>query len=415
MPSGRNSAFDVVVAGASLAGCAAARFFGLAGARVALVDRRPDPAAYKVVCTHQIQRSATPTLYRLGLAPLLDERGAIKTYPEAWSPYGGLIRFPTDVPHGYGITRRTLDPMLRELAASTRGVELLLGQTVVGLRGDGDRVTGLEVENPGRIRQSLDASLVVGADGRGSAVARLAQMQGRVRENRRFCYFAYWRGVQPQTVHPRVWFLDPEAAALFPNEDDLTLIGVVPHERDLAAFRSDAERAYRRFVDGLPGGPDLSGAERVSKLIGSLSAPNVLRPVTRPGLALVGDAALAADPLFGVGCGWAFQSAEWLAEETSGALLGGQPLERALRRYRRRFLLRLVPHLAQIADYSSGRKLRANERIAFRAAAADPQVARAIEQVAGRHSSPLRLLGPTVNARIARAALSARAAAPGAQ
>ena len=33
----------------------------------------------------------------------------------------------------------------------------------------------------------------------------------------------------------------------------------------------------------------------------------------------MGDAALTADPLFGVGCGWAFQSAEWLVEETGSA------------------------------------------------------------------------------------------------
>lgn len=32
------------------------------------------------------------------------------------------------------------------------------------------------------------------------------------------------------------------------------------------------------------------------------------------GLALVGDAALASDPLFGIGIGWAFQSAERLVE-----------------------------------------------------------------------------------------------------
>src|SRR5918999_4399095 len=103
--------FDVVVVGASIGGCSAARLFALAGARVALVERRRDPAAYKVVCTHQILSSAVPTIQRLGLAPLLDERGAVRAYIEAWTPYGGWIRFPTDVPYGYGVTRRTLDPM----------------------------------------------------------------------------------------------------------------------------------------------------------------------------------------------------------------------------------------------------------------------------------------------------------------
>jgi 2-polyprenyl-6-methoxyphenol hydroxylase-like FAD-dependent oxidoreductase len=53
-------------------------------------------------------------------------------------------------------------------------------------------------------------------------------------------------------------------------------------------------------------------------------------------LALIGDAALATDPLFGVGCGWAFQSGEWLADSIAPALRGDEPLEGGLQRYRRR-------------------------------------------------------------------------------
>ena len=74
-----------------------------------------------------------------------------------------------------------------------------------------------------------------------------------------------------------------------------------------------------RYIAALPDAPDLSGATRESKLIGKLDLPNVSRPAARPGLAFVGDAALASDPLWGVGCGWAFQSAEWLVDETADA------------------------------------------------------------------------------------------------
>src|SRR3712207_6934859 len=66
--------FDVVVVGASVAGCTAARLFGQAGARVALVEKRPDGDAYKVTCTHAMLSSASPTITRLGLDPLLDAR-----------------------------------------------------------------------------------------------------------------------------------------------------------------------------------------------------------------------------------------------------------------------------------------------------------------------------------------------------
>jgi 2-polyprenyl-6-methoxyphenol hydroxylase-like FAD-dependent oxidoreductase len=394
---------DVVVVGASIAGCAAARLFAQAGANVVLVERRPDPAAYKVACTHNILSSALPAIERLGLDALLDERGAVRTYTDFWTPYGGWIRSPDEVPHGYGVRRATLDPMLRELAANTPGVHLLPGHAAVRLHSNGDRISGVEVEHPKGGTTRLEARLVVGADGRNSTVARLGQMRGRVCPNNRFFYFAYWRGVRPRTDRARLWFLDPEVAAAFPDEDDLSVVVAGFHHSRLDAVRADPESAYLGVVGGLPGGPDLACAERASKLIGALHVPNVRRPAARPGLALVGDAALAADPLFGVGCGWAFQSAEWLVDHTAGALASGSRLDSALERYRRAFRRRLRLHYWQIIDISSGRKLRLNERIAFRAATMDPSFARAVEDMASRRRSPLRLLDP----RLAPAMISA--------
>jgi 2-polyprenyl-6-methoxyphenol hydroxylase-like FAD-dependent oxidoreductase len=394
--------FDVVISGASIAGCTAARLFGLAGARVALVERRPDPAAYKVVCTHQILSSAVPTIERLGLAPLLEEAGAVRTIPAAWTPYGGWLRFPSDAPRGYGITRQTLDPILRGFAAETPGVELLSGQTVVGILGDQGRVGGVEVESPDGNRRALPARLVVAADGRDSTIARLARVPARVRPHNRFAYFAYWRGVRPRSSEARTWFLDPDVAAVFPNEDDLSVVAAVAHRDRLEEFRGDPERAYLRLLGRLPDAPDLGDAERTSKLIGKLELPNKIRPAARPGLAFAGDAALATDPLFGVGCGWAFQSAEWLVNQTGAAVLGGAPaeLDAALRRYRRSFLRRLGPHHLQITDYSSGRRLRLNERLIFRAAANDADVGRAVEAMVTRRESLARMLDPRLVLRV---------------
>ena len=88
----------MVICGASIAGCSAARLFALAGARVALVERRSDPAAYKVTCTHQIQSSAVPAIERLGLAPSLERAGAVRSRAAGWTPYGGWLRFPADAP-----------------------------------------------------------------------------------------------------------------------------------------------------------------------------------------------------------------------------------------------------------------------------------------------------------------------------
>ena len=105
--------FDAVIVGASIGGCTAARLFAQRGARVALIERRPDPDAYKTVCTHYIQPSATPTIERLGLAGPLAERGAVRNTLDMWTPYGGWIR------HRGATTPRLqrhpppLDPLLR--------------------------------------------------------------------------------------------------------------------------------------------------------------------------------------------------------------------------------------------------------------------------------------------------------------
>jgi len=395
--------FDVVIAGASIAGCAAARLFALSGARVALVEQRPDPAAYKVACTHQVQSSAVPTIGRLGLAPLLHRAGAVRSRAASWTPHGGWLRFPADAPPGYGITRRRLDPILRALAVETAGVEYLPGRGVVGLLRDRERVDGVEVEGRDQKRSTLRARLTVAADGRDSTIARLARVPARVRPHNRFVYFAYWRGVRSPPDEARLWLLDPDAAAVFPNEDGITLIAAMGHKARLSEFRADPESAYLRMLDGLPDGPGLDGAERVSKLIGKLDVPNKMRSPARPGVAFVGDAALATDPLFGVGCGWAFQSAEWLVGETGPALLGDGDLAGALDRYRRGLRRRLGPHHMQIADYSTGRPMRVNERIALRAAASDSVVGAAIERFATRRGGIMTLLDPRLATRVLRA------------
>ncbi len=392
--------FDVAIVGASIGGCTAARLFAQAGARVALIERRTEPAAYKVVCTHAILPSATPTIERLGLAPLLEARGAVRTGARFWTPYSQWIRIPDDMPRAWGVTRRTLNPLLRELAASTPGVELLLGQTVVGLVGDHGRPAGVRLSGPGGQSRVVHARLVVGADGRASGVARLAGVPGRVRPHNRFFYFAYWTGVQPATTDVRGWLRDPDGAAQFPNEDDQTVLTVSVRRSRLGEFRADLEGAYARELAGLPDGPDLSRAERTSKLIGKLDMPNVMRPAARRGIAFVGDAALASDPLWGVGCGWAFQSADWLVDETASALIDGGNLDAALDRYRRAFRWRVGLHQLLIADYASGRETLPWERAMFRAAAADPVVARELGEVIGRRHSPLRLLDPRLAPRL---------------
>jgi hypothetical protein len=156
------------------------------------------------------------------------------------------------------------------------------------------------------------------------------------------------------------------------------------------------------MVGALPGGPDLSGGERDGPLIGKLDLPNVMRPAARPGVAFVGDAALASDPFWGIGCGWAFQSAEWLVDATAGALTAGDPaqLDAGLERYRRTHRRRLGPHHFLIADFASGRPLNGFERILWKASARDPKFAAITEKIGTRSVHPALLFRPDVMGRM---------------
>jgi flavin-dependent dehydrogenase len=396
------SDFDAVVVGASVAGCTTARLYAQRGARVALVEKRPDIDAYKTVCTHYIQSSATPTIEKLGLAPLIEEHGAVRNSIDLWTPYGGWIQHRGDTPYGYNVTREVLDPLVRRLTAATPGVELLSGHTATELLTNGQ--PGVVVEDRQHARRTLRARVVVAADGRDSHVARMAGAPGRVRPHNRFFYWAYWRGVRPADDRSRMWFMEPDCAYLFPNEDGRCVLAVSPHRDRLPEFRSDLEGAYLRHLAALPDAPDLSDATRESKLLGKLDMPNVSRPAARPGLAFVGDAALASDPLWGVGCGWAFQSADWLVEETAEALTGGGDLDNALDSYRRVHRRRLGPHHFLLSDLATARPATPLERTMYRKAATDDDVWRTFEAIGTRRRSPATLFAPRSLARLVRPA-----------
>jgi 2-polyprenyl-6-methoxyphenol hydroxylase-like FAD-dependent oxidoreductase len=163
-----------------------------------------------------VQSSATPTIERLGLAPLLEAKGAVHNSIDVWTRYGGWIVAADDAPFGYSVTRRRLDPLLRELAADTPGVDLLNGWSVTGLSG-GARPTGVTIESSSGARREIAARLTVGADGRDSTVARLARVPARSRPNRRFFYWAYWSGMEPAGPRSRMWLLEPDCAYTFPT------------------------------------------------------------------------------------------------------------------------------------------------------------------------------------------------------
>jgi len=402
--------YDAVIVGASLAGCTTATFLGRQGARVALLERSPDPNAYKRACTHLIQAHATPTLERLGLAERIEAAGGIRNSGQFYTRWGTVRpKLDESYPHpryGYNIRRETLDPMARGLAAETEGVDLLLGHTVDELlEQEGGRIAGVRARRRDGSHAELQAPLTVAADGRDSRVAQLANVEAKVRPHGRFGYFAHYRGVKLRTdAAAQLWFLEPDIAYTFKNDDGVTLLTCMPAKEKLAAFKQDLAGNLERYFDDLPDAPDMGSAERVSPVIGKIDMPNTSRPAApkdRPGLAFVGDAAMASDVLWGIGCGFAFTTAEWLADEVGPALVAGESPERARRRYGRRHAIRLAGHHKMTSDYSVPRPFNPIERLLYSASTRDRVTAQHFHAFGNRSIGPAKLLSPRVLGRAA--------------
>jgi len=271
---------------------------------------------------------------------------------------------------------------------------MMLGHTAGALLRDGDRVGGVRVRERSGEEREIRAKLVVAADGRDSEIAKLADVKTRLKPHKRFGYFAYYRDTPLVTGdNAQLWMLDPDVAYAFPTDDDLTCLTVMPVRDKLAEFKHDPEHAMARVFETLPDGPRVDPEKRVSKVLGNLEIPPVVRTTTQPGLALVGDAAIAADPLYGVGCGWAFQSSEWLSEAVGPALSGdSQQIDAALDEYARRHRKGLSAHEKFTSAYSTGRKFNPMEKLLFRAGARDQEVARRMAEMGERWITPQEFL-----------------------
>jgi 2-polyprenyl-6-methoxyphenol hydroxylase-like FAD-dependent oxidoreductase len=398
--------YDAVIVGASLAGCTTAILLGRAGARVALVEKRPDPKAYKRPCTHYIQSSAVPALERLELLDAIEAAGGMRPYLRAWTRWGWIVAPKDRSVASVNLRRELLDPLVRERAAASPGVDLLLGQTATELlRGSGGAVSGVVVCDRAGKETRVRARLTVGADGRESRIADLARVPVKTTPHGRFAYGAYVEGPPPEgSPDGSIWVLDPQFAAAFPTDAGLVFYVAMGTKDRLPEFRRDPHAALVKWVADLPDAPPIRESRLVERIEGKLDMTNKLRRPVAPGLALVGDAALAIDPLWGVGCGFAFQSGEWLADSVTPALLRGEPLETGLQRYRKRHARGLGGHARMMVGYATGRKLDAGERMLFSAAARDEDLAVRFDAFGARRISPAQMISTlprsiVVNAR----------------
>lgn len=152
---------DVVVAGAGPSGCASALGLAREGARVVVLD--PGASRKGQLSGEWIHPAGVTALERLGIRfddqPCSRNCGFIVHPPDGADPivleYGGAVAL--------GMAHDTLTGLLRNAMADHAGITLLPGHRVLAATDDGVALT---------THGCYRAGLVVGADGRGSAVRR---------------------------------------------------------------------------------------------------------------------------------------------------------------------------------------------------------------------------------------------------
>ena len=316
-PQFKASVYDVIIVGARCAGAAAAMLLARAGLRVLALDRQLYGS--DTLSTHALMRPAVVQLARWGLL----ERIVAQPTPVINSTsfhYGvdDVVTVPIEPQPGLpGLVapRRTvLDRVLVD-AATKAGAEIVhqvTGQAL--LRDSGGRVAGIKVRCANGEIAALRASLVIGADGLGSVVAR--EVEAPIRycgEASAATIYLYARNPGLEGSH---WhFRDQAAAGIVPtNDNKVCVFASFPTGRfDRSSNLDIATRHHRILQELVPSVAEHIASTGCSTPRGFRGAYSIVRQAYGPGWLLVGDAGLFRDPLTAHGISDALRDAEGAA------------------------------------------------------------------------------------------------------
>src|SRR5262245_57707606 len=243
--------YDVIVVGARVAGAASAMLLARAGLRVLALDRVTFPS--DTVSSHQVQVPGVVLLHQWGLLERLRAAGTPPTHRVRFDPGHVVLEgaFPSveGVDTLFSPRRIVLDALL-VAGAREAGADVIDGarvaEIVVDERG---RVSGIRAAT--RRGQTLHATaqLVVGADGKHSLVAdRVGARRYRERPVRAFACYGYFTGL-PTTVG-ELYQRPDRSVAVFPTNDELTMVYIAGPIAEFDSFRRDIEQSYMRTLDG---------------------------------------------------------------------------------------------------------------------------------------------------------------------
>ncbi|MEU7413401.1 NAD(P)/FAD-dependent oxidoreductase [Streptomyces sp. NPDC042638] len=350
--------YDAIVVGARISGASTALLLARLGHRVLLVDRArfPSPTSSSTNLIHPpgvqrltqwgvLDRLGDPTIPRIGRYRL--ESGPVRL--EAGLPAVEGVDYALSPP------RVKLDEALVRCAADA-GAEVREETSVQELLRDADgTVVGVAgtVKGSGRFQEK--ATVVIGADGKNSKVARLAGAeQYRSEPVLSKSLWTYWEGL-PQPPLVRTYRKNRRHPFTWPTHDGLSIVGVAWPTADFPSPGSD-EATDRSVIAALADvDPEFAEEVRAGRRAGRWltgSVPNFLRRPHGPGWALVGDASATRDPITASGITHAVLGAELLAEAVHRSLSGGRAMHLELAAYARARDALVRDHYDYTRDYA---------------------------------------------------------------
>jgi flavin-dependent dehydrogenase len=300
---------DVIVVGGSVAGSTLAILLGRAGVGVELYDQHAFPR--DKACAEGLMPAGVAVLSRLGLLPKV---GGARFRGIRYRGFGRRLQAdfpPADGLPGRGLAQRRLrlDAALFETARATDNVTAHDGVRVDGALVQAGRVRGVRVDG-----QTRPAALVVAADGPRSGLRRQLALSGPPASAPRLGLRRHYR-LAPGRVpdeHVEIFLSEDHEIYVTPLPDGEVSVAALAY-RD-ATFRPAGDFFARTVQRHRPLCELLEGAEPRSELGGRLPLATRARRTVLPGLVLLGDAALALDPVTGAGMAQALLSAELLAD-----------------------------------------------------------------------------------------------------
>lgn len=328
--------YDAIVVGARAAGSPTAMLLARKGYRVLLLDKTRFPS--DTLSTHFVHVSGAARLKRWGLLDAVAASNCppVRRYRFDVGPFAltGAPPPVDGVADGYAPRRTVLDTILVG-AAVDAGAELREHFGVSELLWDGDRVSGIRGQAAGGAMVTERASMVIGADGMRSLVARSVQAPSyHVVATHACMFYTYWSGVP--LVGAELYPRPGRMIACAPTNDGLISTTLAWPTTSFNAVRADIERSFWATFDLVPELAErIRGGTRAARFFGTNVLPGFFRRPHGPGWALVGDAGYHKDPITAQGISDAFRDAELLAEAIHGGLSGAQAMPDALAAYER--------------------------------------------------------------------------------